>query len=406
LGFEHLQSLWDSPPPAGSLSDVAPSRRSRTVPELRGSASHGVLAPTNTSTSGALSPPRASLSVARGGRESPHSRRCRPQGSCPSRRFRPARGSFEAFWTPPFAVAPDASRPSFMPLASLERPFRAFPSRGAVPALAGRFFLAGSRSTAAGAESPRSSLSLSPLRASSLPFDRPKADPGRMSRDDGSPRSLVRSPRPAERAARAVPIPRILGSPVSGRHARFEALLPSGVRSATASMPGQAETARRCSLGILTLQSSLHHGSGFGISQIHTQGARGPVLRAPPGAQPSRLHSATRTPTPRLANLGSVDTQNRSNSACHHQAVTQLTRAPLERCVRQPPAPSAPSRTLRTERLACAPSRRHPAPPALHARFPRKGPARWASKTLESNHSPAPAPHEAGWRPRSSRCVT
>jgi len=45
--------------------------------------------------------------------------------------------------TPPFAVAPDASRPSFMPLASLELPSRAFPSRGSVPALAGRFFLAG-----------------------------------------------------------------------------------------------------------------------------------------------------------------------------------------------------------------------------------------------------------------------
>jgi len=35
-----------------------------------------------------------------------------------------------------------------MPLAFLESPFRAFPSRGAVPALAGLCFLAGSRSTA------------------------------------------------------------------------------------------------------------------------------------------------------------------------------------------------------------------------------------------------------------------
>jgi len=38
---------------------------------------------------------------------------------------------------PPSPWRPDASRPCFMPLASLESPFRAFPSRGAVPALAG-----------------------------------------------------------------------------------------------------------------------------------------------------------------------------------------------------------------------------------------------------------------------------
>jgi len=61
---------------------------------------------------------------------------------------------------------------------------------------------------------------------------RPKADPGRMSRDEGFSRSLVRSPRHARRrTARTVPFPQRLGSPVSGRHARFEALLPPGVRS-------------------------------------------------------------------------------------------------------------------------------------------------------------------------------
>jgi len=83
------------------------------------------------------------LAVARVGRGSPDPRRCRPQGSCPSRRFRQARGSLEIFWTSPFAVAPDASQPCSMPLASLERPSRAFPSRGAVPALAGRLLPCG-----------------------------------------------------------------------------------------------------------------------------------------------------------------------------------------------------------------------------------------------------------------------
>jgi len=163
-----------------------------------GSASRGVLAPPDTVYVGCPFSATRSLSVARVGRELPHSRRCRPQGSCPSRRFRLARGSLEVFWTPPFAVAPDASRPFFMPLASLELPSRAFPSRGAAPALAGRFFLAGSRSTVAGAVPAGASRSLSPLFAPAIcPRTRPKADPGLMSRDDGSLRSLVRSPRPA-----------------------------------------------------------------------------------------------------------------------------------------------------------------------------------------------------------------
>jgi len=175
------------------------------------------------------------LAVAREGRGSPDPRRCRPQGSCPSRRFRLARGSLEAFWTPPFAVAPDASWPSFMPLASLERPSRAFPSRGAVPALAGLSASLWVRSpTAAGAVPSGSSRPLSRF-APALCRSRPPEgrhgthEPGRRSL-----RSLGRSPRRARRrAARTVHSPLTLGSPVNGRHAHFEALLPPGVRSAT-----------------------------------------------------------------------------------------------------------------------------------------------------------------------------
>jgi len=117
-------------------------------------------------------------------------------------------------------------------------------------------------------------------------------EPGRRFLAVASPVASAR-----KRAARTVPIPQTLGSPVSGRHARFEALLPPGVRSATVSDLGQAETDRRCSPGILALQSSLHHGSGFGHSHRRTRGARGPVPRTSLGVQPSRLHSATRTPT-------------------------------------------------------------------------------------------------------------
>jgi len=66
----------------------------------------------------------------------------------------------------------------------------------------------------------------------------PEVNPGRMSRDDGSLRSLGRPPRRTRKCtARSVHFPQTLGSPVSGRHARFEALLPPGVRSETTSSP-------------------------------------------------------------------------------------------------------------------------------------------------------------------------
>jgi len=71
------------------FSDPAPSRRNRAVPVRRaGLPLVGFLLPRTLSTSGAPSPPRATLAGARVGRGLPHPRRCRPQGSCPSRRFR------------------------------------------------------------------------------------------------------------------------------------------------------------------------------------------------------------------------------------------------------------------------------------------------------------------------------
>jgi hypothetical protein len=130
--------------------------------------------------------PQRQLSRRCGGRGSPGPRRCRPQGSCPSRRFwlrsrivRTPRGARRVPWRP------DASRPCSMPLASLESPFRAFPSRGAVPALAGLCFRVGSRSTAARRGEPRAFPGLSPP---SRPFAtvRPWGLAGRMGRDDGS----------------------------------------------------------------------------------------------------------------------------------------------------------------------------------------------------------------------------
>jgi len=139
---------------------------------LVGFASRGVLAPTDTSTPGAPSSSATRLlAEARVGRRSPNPRRCRPQGSCPSRRFWLARGSLGTFWVPPFAVAPDASRPCSMPLASLERPFRAFPSREAVPTLAGLVLPCGFAFDCRRRSACRSFTVAFACRASSLPIE-------------------------------------------------------------------------------------------------------------------------------------------------------------------------------------------------------------------------------------------
>jgi len=140
-----------------------------------------------------------------------------------------------------------------MPLASLERPSRAFPSRGAVPALAGHLLPCGFALRLSPAQRLQEIRNRFPrlvpaLCRSSPPEGRPGThEPGRRFLA-----ALVRSPRRTRRcAARTVPFPPTLGSPVNGRHARFEALLPPGVRSAASSLPGQAEDARRCSPGVL-----------------------------------------------------------------------------------------------------------------------------------------------------------
>jgi hypothetical protein len=96
-----------------------------------------------------------------------------------------------------------------MPLASLELPSRAFPSRGAVPALAGHLLPCGfDIRLAAGAEPAGSSRPLSPEpRQFFAARAHPKVDPGLRNCDGGSLRSLVRSPRHAEACRTYRPLP-------------------------------------------------------------------------------------------------------------------------------------------------------------------------------------------------------
>jgi len=178
----------------------------------------------------------------------PDPRRCRPQGSCPSRRF----------WLP------DASRPCFMPLASRSCPSRAFPPRGAVLALASLCFLAGSKFRPHPARCPQDLHVRFPLSRQL------------ESRDDGSSRPLVQSPRRTRRhAARSVHSPRTPGSPCTTGTPASKLCSPRG------SVPhaprlGQTRNWRPVlSWGCRPPELSPPR-SGFGHSRRRTRGARCP----------------------------------------------------------------------------------------------------------------------------------
>jgi len=136
---------------ARSPSPIRLACAHRIVPGNRVRLSWGSCSRRNAFTSGA--PARPDGRSHPGRRRLPHLRRCRPQGSCPSRRFKlRTRHDTSPCGARRYAVAPrrfaallHAAR------VSLELPYRAFPSRGAVPALAGRCFLAGSLPTTASA---------------------------------------------------------------------------------------------------------------------------------------------------------------------------------------------------------------------------------------------------------------
>jgi len=143
--FDRLHAARSPSPPRPPSSEEDGDRcvsRVRDPPLL-------VLAPTNTTTPGA---PFAALrrDAARWARD------CRSLAGAVLRVLAPLDGFWLHFATQRAprgtrrrSRRPDAWRPCSMPLAFLESPFRAFPSRGAVPAFAGPCFRAGSRSTAA-----------------------------------------------------------------------------------------------------------------------------------------------------------------------------------------------------------------------------------------------------------------
>jgi hypothetical protein len=272
---------------ARSRSPPRPPKRAGTFIE-RGIRLPGFLLPRTPLRRVPLSPRCAE--TPRGGRRLPTPRRCRPQGSCPSRRFwlhfATQRAPREARRR---SRRPDALRPCSMPLASLELPFRAFTARGAVPALAGPCFRAGSRSTVAGATCARGSRPLSPP---SRPFAaaRPKAR-----RTQGPGRRFLAAAEAIRRARRKARRPRpslssTSGSPVDGRHARFEALLPPRGPCSRRSHPWPGRDRRVGALlgFVIPLQSLPRHDHGLGVSWFRTEARVDPVPHPSPGTRASR----------------------------------------------------------------------------------------------------------------------
>jgi len=176
-----------------------------------------------------------------------------------------------------------------MPLASLELPYRAFPSRGAVPALAGLCFLAGSRSTAASAELSRDSRSLSPFAPSSLPLKPARRRTG--THEPGRRFPAVASPVASTRSMSAPHVP----SPSRGPWARR---LTAGTPASKPCSPRESVLRRPLPWPgwgrppVLSWESDPSEPSPprfrvRSLAPAHAAGT-GPVPRAPPGTQPSR----------------------------------------------------------------------------------------------------------------------
>jgi hypothetical protein len=214
-----------------------------------------------------------------------------------------------SFRTPPFAVAPDASRPCSMPLASLGAPLQSFP-------------FPGSRTRSRG-----------PLLTCGFVLRLPPAQRLRGLRDrfhPGSEPTLCRSRPPGGGPGTHEPgrgIPAIV-SPVASTH-RSAPHVPSTphqrwARRLTAGTPASElcsprESVPRHPRNLARPKEPVGALLGFSpsralsttvlgsVSRVDMHGGRSPFPRTSPGAQPSRLHAATRTPTPGLASPGSVD---------------------------------------------------------------------------------------------------
>jgi len=295
-----------------------------------------------------------------------------------------------------------------MPLASLELPYRAFPSRGAVPTLAGLVLPCGFASDCRRRSVCRSFTIDFSGRDDSLPGEaHPEGEPpnGRMSRDDGSLRSLGRSPRCTRESAPHVPSPShrhwarrlAAGTPASKLCSPRESVREDLMPLARVRPPAGAL------LGLLSLQSLLHHGSGSGISRRHTQGAEAPCYvrrRAPshrgciPRSGLRRLGSRTQDPPIRRVYRTRRITVRRRPSSLKRLASASA------------PAASSIRALAGVEDGASCPC---PLSAALHVSLPFTSDSPEGRRPLDLEDalnvepSTSSTPREAGWRPHPSR---
>jgi len=184
----------------------------------------------------------------------------------------------------------------------------------------------------------------------------------------------------------------VTGTPASKLCSPRESVLGSDpVALARAGSPS------RCSPGLLPLQSSLHHDSGSGLSQLHTRQGKPctSCVSGKPAVSPRYARPDFRRPG--FMNPGSAGMQGRSNPTRHRQAATLLhegfanprdasRQPPRARChAREAICPCPLSAALRAS-LPFTPS------------YPRRGPRRRVSETLLLNRQPVSAPHGAARR--------
>jgi len=206
---------------------------------------------------------------------------------------------------------PDASRPCCMPLASLElAPSELSLPGEPYPLSRATCFLASSSSDQERRSACRSFTAA--FASSSQPFaarirlaaDHGTHEPGRRFPAVASP---VASTHP-EVSRTCRPIPAETGLAVLQPARPLRSLAPPGSPFRDDPRLGQAGAIRRCSPGVLDPPELSP--PWFRVRSLADSLAGGsrPRPRAPPGAQSSRLHAATWTPTPGLASPGSVDT--------------------------------------------------------------------------------------------------
>jgi hypothetical protein len=206
-------------------------------------------------------------------------------------------------WPPTLrGLVPCRSRP-------LERPSRAFPSRGAVPALAGHLLTCGFVLRLPPAQRLRGLRDrFHPGSEPTLCRSRPPGGgPGTHEPGRGIP-AIVSPVASTHRSAPHVP---------STPHQRWARRLTAGTPaselcSPRESVPRHPRYLARPKVPVGALlgfspSRALSTTVPGSVSRVDMHGGQSPFPRTSPGAQPSRLHAATRTPTPGLASPGSVD---------------------------------------------------------------------------------------------------